>query len=480
MTLRDFFKTTWLLPAVLALILAPRCTVGPNYVRPSAPPSAAFKEMDGWTRAVPADEMLRGKWWEVFNDPALNKLEEQVDISNQNILAAEAQFRQAEALVKVARSAYFPTASISPSVSRSYQVQANSSSGTSTATPVTLTTLPVNASWEIDLWGKVRRQVEASRASAQASAADIENVRLASQAQLAQDYFQLRSLDAQSLLLDQTVQAYKKTLTLTQNKYESGVASRGDVLQAETQLKTTQAQMVDLGVQRAQFEHAIALLAGQAPSNLSLGAMPLDTLPPGIPVGVPSLLLQRRPDIAAAERNMASANAQIGVAIAAYYPSLTLSGEGGFQSLDMSKLLTWPARIWGIGAAVSETIFEGGLRKAQTEQARAAYDATVASYRETVLVGFQEVEDNLAALRILEREAEIQAEAVKAADQSLAVMTNQYKAGTVAYLNVIVAQTTLLSNQVSALNVLGRRMSAAVLLIEALGGGWDVKDLPKT
>ena len=256
------------------------------------------------------------------------------------------------------------------------------------------------------------------------------------------------------------------------------MASRGDVLQADTQLKTTQAQAVDVGVQRAQYEHAVALLTGKAPSDLSLPPMALDTLPPAIPVGVPSVLLERRPDIAAAERSMASANAQIGVAIAAYYPSLTLSGEAGLQSLDLSKLLAWPARMWGIGAALSETLFQGGLRKAQTEQARAAYDAAVASYRQTVLTGFQEVEDNLAALRILEREADVQAQAVKLADQSLAVMINQYQAGTVAYLNVITAQTIVLSNKITALNILGRRMSAAVLLIEALGGGWDIKELP--
>jgi NodT family efflux transporter outer membrane factor (OMF) lipoprotein len=456
----------------IALALA-GCTVGPNYVRPPAPASETFKEMDGWTKAAPADQMLRGKWWEVFNDPALNKLEEQVGISNQNVLAAEAQFRQAEALVRVARSAYFPTATIGPSVSRSFQITPGGPS-----VPVTLTTLPVNASWEVDLWGRVRRQVEASSASAQASAADIESVRLSSQAQLAQDYFQLRSLDAQSVLLDQTVEAYRKTLELTQNRYDSGVAARGDVLQADTQLKTTQAQAIDVGVQRAQYEHAIALLVGKVPSDLSLPSMALDTLPPAIPVGVPSVLLERRPDIAAAERSMASANAQIGVAIAAYYPSLTLSGEAGFQSLDLLKLLTWPARIWGLGAGLSETVFEGGLRKAQTDQARAAYDAAVASYRQTVLTGFQEVEDNLAALRILEHEADVQTQAVELADQSLAVMINQYRAGTVAYLNVITAQTTVLSNKITALNILGRRMSAAVLLIEALGGGWDVKELP--
>ena len=302
---------------------------------------------------------------------------------------------------------------------------------------------------------------------------------LSSRAQLAQSYFQLRALDGQSRILNETVEAYRKSLELTQNRYNSGVASRGDVLQADTQLKTTQAQAIDVGVQRSQLEHAIALLIGKPPSDFSLPPMPLDALPPAIPVGVPSVLLERRPDVAGAERRMASANAQIGVAIAAFYPTLTLTGEAGYQSVDLSKLFMWPSRFWGLGAAASEIVFEGGLRKAQTQQARAAYDAAVAIYRQTVLTGFQEVEDNLAALRILEREADVQAEAVKSAEQSLAVVTNQYREGTVAYLNVIVAQTIVLSNKVTALNILGRRMTAAALLIKALGGGWDAAQLPK-
>jgi NodT family efflux transporter outer membrane factor (OMF) lipoprotein len=324
----------------------------------------------------------------------------------------------------------------------------------------------------------VRRSVEASRATAQAGAADLQGVLLSAQAQLAEDYFQLRSLDAQSRLLNETVEAYRKSLELTQNRYNSGVASRGDVLQAGTQLKTTQAQAIDVGVQRAQIEHAIALLIGKPSSTFSLPDLPLDTPPPAIPVGVPSVLLERRPDVAGAERRMASANAQIGVAIAAYYPTVTLTGEAGYETLSLPQLLTWPARFWGLGASASELVFEGGLRKAQTEQARAAYDGAVATYRQTVLTGFQEVEDNLAALRILEHEADVQAQAVKLAQQSLAVITNQYQSGTVAYLNVIVAQTTVLSNQVTALNILGRRMTAAALLIMALGGGWDVSELP--
>ena len=344
--------------------------------------------------------------------------------------------------------------------------------------PVSLFTLPVDVTWEPDLWGAVRRNVESKRTSAQASAADLQGVLLSGQAQLAEDYFQLRALDAQSQMLNETVEAYRKSLELTQYRYKSGIASRGDVLQADTQLKTTQAQAIDVGVQRAQLEHAIALLIGKPPSKFSLPHLALDTLPPAIPVAVPSVLLERRPDVAGAERRMASANALIGVALAAYYPSVTLTGEAGYQSLDLAKWFTWPARFWGFGPSVSELVYDGGLRKAQTAQARAAYDQAVATYRQTVLTGFQEVEDNLAALRILEQEAKAQAEAVKLAEESLAVVANQYKGGTVAYLNVIVAQTIVLSNRITAINILGRRMTAAALLVMALGGGWDITQLP--
>ena len=338
--------------------------------------------------------------------------------------------------------------------------------------------LPIDVSWAVDVWGRVRRLVEAGVASAQASAADLEAIRLLAQAKLAQDYFQLRVLDGQKKLLDETVIAYQKNLELTKNHYASGVASRADVLQADTQLKTTQAQAIDVGVQRAQLEHAIALLVGRPASAFSIPVAPLGVSPPPIPVGVPSELLERRPDIAAAERNMAAANAQIGVAVAAYFPTITLSAAGGFESTDLSNWLSWPSRFWSVGAAISELVYEGGLRRAQTAAARAAYDATVASYRQTVLTGFQQVEDNLAALRILEEEGRVQEEAVKAARQSVAVAINQYKAGTVSYLNVIVAQAAALTNEITALSILNRRMAASVLLIQALGGGWSVSDLP--
>jgi NodT family efflux transporter outer membrane factor (OMF) lipoprotein len=449
------------------------CIVGPNYVRPQAPVPQAYKEIKGWKVAEPQDRLTRGKWWDLFNDPLLTALEEQVNISNQNIAQAEAQFRQARAAVGVARAAYFPTATIGPSLQRGYEPATTQSTRT-----LSLWSLPVDVSWVPDLFGRVRRNVESSRASSQAAAADIENVRLTMCAEVAEDYFQLRALDAQKQLLDATVKAYGKSLELTRNRYASGVASRGDVLQAETQLKTTQALQISVGVQRAQLEHAIAMLVGKPASDFSIPFLPLDATPPPIPVGLPSELLERRPDVAAAERQMAAANAQIGVAISAYYPSVTLSGSAGLETLDLGQWFTWPARFWSIGPAVSETLFEGGLRKSQTEQARASYDAAVASYRQTVLTGFQEVEDNLSTLRILEQQALAQADAVKASQDSLAVIVNQYGAGIVAYLNVIVAQTTELSNEITALNIQGQRMTAAALLIEALGGGWDTSALP--
>jgi NodT family efflux transporter outer membrane factor (OMF) lipoprotein len=429
--------------------------------------------MEGWRIAQPKDHLIRGAWWEIFNDAELNGLEEQVNISNQNVVMAEAQYRQARALVQVARAGYFPTVTVGASFAR---LSPNTPGSTSTTT-INNYQLPASVSWEPDVWGRIRRTVEASKAGAQASAGDLEAIRLLMQAEMAQDYFQLHTLDAQKQLLDTTVIAYQKFLEMTKNRYRSGVASKADVLQAETQLKTTQAQAIDVTVQRAQIEHAIALLVGKPASLFSIRVSPITTVLPPIPVGVPSELLERRPDIAGAERRVAAANAQIGVALSAYYPTVTLSASGGFNAIDLAKWLTWPSHFWSVGTAVAETVFEGGLRRGQTAAARAAYDATVASYRQTVLTGFQEVEDNLAALRILEEEARVQEEAVKAALESVTVTTNQYKAGTVSYLNVIVAQTIALGNQITALNILGRRMTAGVLLIKALGGGWNASQL---
>ena len=479
----------------IVFTLLPACTVGPNYVRPTAEVPPSYKEIEGWKVAQPKDDLFRGAWWEIFNDPELNALQKQINISNQNLAVAEAQFRQAQALVQAARASYYPKVTIGTSFTRSLKssnIGGSTGAGTAgssskppsktsnvnpTATPTSDYSLPMGVSWELDLWGRIRRTVEASQAGAQASAADLEATRLSVHAELAQNYFQLRTFDTQKQLLDSTVAAYQKFLELTKNRYASGVASKADVLQAETQLKTTQAQAIDIGVQRAQLEHAIALLVGKPASIFSIPVAPLATVLPTIPPSVPSELLERRPDIAAAERRAAAANAQIGVSVAAFYPTVTLGASVGFEASSLSKWLAWPSRFWSVGPAISETVFDGGLRRAQTDQVRAAYDATVASYRQTVLTGFQEVEDNLAALRILEEEAQVQDEAVKAAQQSVTLTINQYKAGTVSYLNVIVAQTIALNNDRTALDILGRRMTASVLLVKALGGGWNASAL---
>jgi NodT family efflux transporter outer membrane factor (OMF) lipoprotein len=461
---------------MIGLVMLFGCAVGPDYVKPSAPTPESYKEMKGWKEAQPREGVIRGKWWEMFNDAGLNALEETVNISNQNVAAAEAQFRQARALVQAARAAYFPTLSAGASYTRS-RSSSNTVSGGSSSGIVSDYLLSFDASWEPDIWGKVRRSVESGEANAQASAADLESARLSAQAELAQDYFQLQDLDAQKQLLDTAASAYQRFLDLTMNRYASGVASRADILQAQTQLKTTQAQAIDIGVQRAQIEHAIALLVGKPASDFSIPVMQLAADLPPIPVGMPSELLERRPDVAAAERRMAAANAQIGVAQAAYYPAITLSASGGYQSAGSADWLTWPSRFWSVGPASMETVYDGGLRKAQTEQARAAYDANVASYRQTVLTGFQEVEDNLAALRILEEEAGVQDEAVTAAQQSVMVTTNQYKAGTASALDVIVTRITELNNKRTAISITGNRLTASVLLIKALGGGWSAEAL---
>jgi NodT family efflux transporter outer membrane factor (OMF) lipoprotein len=469
------------------IMLLSACTVGPDYVKPSVETPPAYKEAEGgakWQIAQPKDDVIRGAWWELFNDPQLNALEAQVVISNQNIAVAEAQYRQALALVQAARAGYFPTVGVNGSATRSRTPftsggSSGSSRTSSSAGAVNNFLVSGNASWEPDIWGKVRRTVEANEASAQASAADLASIRLSAQTALAQDYFQLCALDAQKKLFAATVSAYQRFLDLTKNRYAGGVSSKADVLQADTQLKTTQAQAIALGVQRAQLEHAIAMLIGKSASVFSIPETPLSLTPPTIPVSVPSVLLERRPDIAAAERLAAAANAQIGVAEAAYYPNISLTATGGFEGSQLSNWLTWPNRLWSIGAAAAETVFDAGLRSAQTAQARAAYDASVASYRQAVLTGFQEVEDNLAALRLLEEEAMAQDEAVKSARQSLQVSINQYKAGTISALNIITVQTIALNDEQTAVGIAGQRMTASVLLISALGGGWDTSELKR-
>ena len=470
--------------ATAILFVCGACTVGPNYVKPTAPVPIKYKEMTGWKVAQPSETAIRGEWWKLFNDQYLNSLEAGVNISNQNIIQAEAQYRQALALVQAARANYFPTVTAGASYTRS-RSSAGFSQSTAVPTAASNTvsnySLPVDATWDLDIWGKVRRSVEASHAGAQASLADIESARLSAQTALAEDYFQLRALDTEKKILDDTITNYQESLKLTKNRYASGVASMADVLQADTQLKTTQAQAIDLGVQRAQLEHAIALLMGKPASDFSVPFSPLAVTAnlslPAIPFGLPSELLERRPDIASAERHVAAANAQIGVAEAAFYPDVTLSASAGFRSSSLSNWLSWPSRFWSVGPAVAETVFEGGLRRALTNEARAVYDADVALYRQTVLAAFAEVEDNLAALRILEEESRAQDAAVKASQQTVGVITNQYKAGIVAYLNVISAQTTELTNEKVAAQIMGNRLTASVLLIKALGGGWNTSSL---
>ncbi len=454
------------------------CKAGPDYVRPAVDAPAAYRETPvEWKAAQPRDTVNRGKWWAIFADPQLSALVEQIDISNQNLLAAEARFRQARELVAASRAALFPTLDANASIIKS-RSPSGALGGTTAGRIVTNRSAGLQAGWDIDLWGQLRRGVEASEAGAQASAADLESARLSAQAELATSYFTLRVLDVQRRLLEDSAAAFQKSLELNQNRYAAGVAGKVDVVQAETQLRSTQAQAIDTGVQRAQAEHAIALLVGKAPADFSLPQATLRAAMPVIPTGVPSELLERRPDIAAAERRVAAANAQIGVAQSAFFPALTLSATLGSRASEPSEWFTTASRFWSIGPAIVQSIFDAGLRRSQTNQAIAAYDATVAEYRLTVLTGFREVEDNLAALRILEEEAKVQDDAIRAARESVLLTTNQYKAGIVSFLNVAIVQTAQLNNERTAVGLLGQRLTAAVALVKALGGGWEASELP--
>lgn len=464
-------------PLALAIVLPlSACTVGPDYVRRQAKISDEFKEAKGWKAAQPRDSGLPGNWWELFNDPKLNELEAQVAGANQSIAQAEAQYRQAQHLVQSSQSSLLPVATLTGTFNR---FKAATGQNVAVSGVRNLFGQAVGIAWEPDLWGKVRRQIEANTGNAQASAATLHGLILSSQAALADSYFQLRTLDAQKTLLDETVAAYSKTLEITKNRYAVGVVAKADVVQAETQLETVRAQAIDLGVQRAKLEHAIAVLIGKTPAELSLALAPLDLQPPAIPASLPSELLERRPDIAAAERKMAAANAQIGVAKAAYFPTLNLAMTNGFQSPEADSLFTMARRYWALGpAGLALTLFDGGTKNAQYHQAIDSFDASVAGYRQTVLTSFQEVEDNLAALRILDEETHIQNKAVTNAKQALALTNNQYRAGTVSYLNVMTAQTAALSNQQTAVQLLGQRLSASVQLVKALGGGWNESLVP--
>jgi NodT family efflux transporter outer membrane factor (OMF) lipoprotein len=455
------------------------CAVGPNYVRPTVPTPAEFKESKDWKSAEPKDQLPRGKWWEVYGDKDLDALMEQVNVSNQNIKQAEAQYRAARALVQAARAAYFPTVGASASVTRApgrAGVVTGGGASLGTGGKVTDTyTASLDASWEIDIWGKLRRAAENATANMKASAADLDAARLSAQAELALDYFQLRVTDEEKRLFDANVAALEKSLNITQNQYKVGVAAQSDVAQAQTQLKSTQATAIDLAIQRAQLEHAIAVLIGKAASDYSLPPTPLVVKIPDIPLDQPSDLLERRPDIAASERLVAAANANIGVAKAAYYPSLSLSGALGYTNTSLNHLFTLANRFWSVGPSLAETLFDGGARRALTNQAIANYDASVAVYRETVLAAFQDTEDNLVSLRVLADEVTVQDEATKAADESEKIALNQYKSGVVSYLNVVVAQTTALTNERASLTVRGRQLASSVALIKSLGGSWNSK-----
>jgi NodT family efflux transporter outer membrane factor (OMF) lipoprotein len=461
------------------------CTVGPKYTKPAVPAAPAFSEQSpqsftesaGWKQAQPADTTLRSDWWQLFGNAELNDLEQQVDVSNQSLKAAEARFREARTLIQLNRSGLFPTISTTPSVTfnRASQHPLNNRTG-----DFGQYVLPIDVNYELDAWGRIRRSIAAAREETQASAGDLQTVRLSLHAELAIDYFEVRSLDAQKQLLDATLVAYQKALDLTQNRFNGGLSSRAEVAQARTQFETTRAQDIGVSVARATFEHAVAILCGRTPESLTLPATPLNSAPPVIPVGVPSQLLERRPDIAAAERRAAEANEQIGIARAAFFPTLLLTATGGFEGTNPVNWLSWPSRLWAVGPSVAQTIFDAGRRRAVAESAAASYDESVANYRQAALEAFQQVEDNLATLRVLEQQAQAQRVAVEAAQQAMDLALNRYKGGLVTYLEVVTSQNIALQNQATEVDLLRRRMEASVLLIKALGGGWDTSKLPAT
>jgi NodT family efflux transporter outer membrane factor (OMF) lipoprotein len=477
-------------PAITTLLLT-GCMVGPKYHAPSpsatatAPPASykesptQFQDTDGWKVAQPQDAMLHGKWWEIYNDPELNALEDQLNINNQNIKQFFENFMEARTLVAEARSQLYPTVGVSLSYSAS-RTSTNLSNSPS-ANPgrvASIGSLPADVSWEPDLWGKVRNTIHEQQYNAQLSAADLENEKLTEQASLAEFFYEIRGQDALQKLLNDTVEADKKALELARSRYETGVDDRISVVEAEATLQTVESQAINLGVARAQFEHAIAVLVGTNPSQFSIPVKPLLTNPPPVPLGMPSALLERRPDIAAAERNMAAANAQIGIAYAAFYPSLNLSASYGQESSNFSHFFNFPSRFWSVGPTMSETIYDGGLRRATVNQFISTYNADVASYRQTVLTAFQQVEDSLASVRILSQQILRQDQAVNASEEALKLETARYETGVDPYLDVVTAQTTLLSNQQTLATLHVQEMTASVQLIEALGGGWDRTQLP--
>ena len=494
--LRDLPNGMIRLCAAALLLILPGCVVGPKYHPPAPPAPAAvykesptqFKEPGDWTVAQPADAKLRGKWWEIFNDAELNALEDQLDINNQNIKQYFENFMAARAVVREARAQYFPTLSVVPSVTHSRAsanvgANATNTGGTGTSSPQlqsTLYSLPLEASWEPDLWGKVRNTVRQAHYAAQVSAADLENERLIEQASLAEYFFEIRGQDKLQQIYDDTVVADQKEYELTRSLYEAGIDDQISVVESETTLHSAQAGATNVGVARAQYEHAIAVLLGKTASNFSIPVKPMTVAPPPIPVGVPSELLERRPDVAAAERTMAEANAAIGIAYAAYYPNLTLTGAAGFESSAFSKWLSWPSRFWSVGASIPETIFDAGLRRATVQQNVAIYNADLASYRQTVLTAFQQVEDSLAEVRILSKEIQQEQQAVESAQAFLKLEQARYDTGVDPYIDVLIAQTTVLADQQTLNGLQVQQMTSSVALVEALGGGWDRSQLPTT
>ena len=475
---RISMRRAGLIVGLIGLLGSISCAVGPKYKTPTAATPPAYKEMGNWKTAQPSDQNLGGNWWEIFQDPQLNALEQQINVSNQNLKAAASQYQEARAALRYVRADYYPTITADPSATRQ-RYSSNRTIAVGRGLTFNDFVVPINLSYQVNAWGRVSKNVEAYRDQAQASAADLAVVNLTMHADLAVDYFAARALDAEEKLLRDTVGQYQQALQLNEDRYEGGLASDVDVEQARTILETTRAQLIDVGVARAQYEHAVAVLVGKPPAEFTLPPLPLTAPPPAIPVGVPSELLERRPDIAAAERLVASANAQVGLAKTAYYPLVNIFASGGFESGAISTLFQGPSGLWAVGASVSQTIFDGGRRRATNDQAKAAYDATVASYRQSVLTAFQQVEDKLAALRILEQEASVQAQAVQAAQKSLDLSNTRYEGGVTSYLEVITAQNAALSDEVTAVNILGRRMASAVQLIEAVGGGWSRSSLPQ-
>jgi NodT family efflux transporter outer membrane factor (OMF) lipoprotein len=458
-----------LVAATCALLTA--CAVGPNYKRPTFDAATAYKEQDGWKPSEPNDALDRGAWWGIYNDEVLSGLEAQINISNQNVLAAAASVEEARALVRQARANFWPQVTLNAGRTRTVEGTAPGEVlGTNTTS--TVTDLGVSGNWEIDLWGRIRRSTESDRASMQASEAALAGARLAAQAELAIDYFELRAQDQLQIILDDIVAAEKQSLKITENRYRVGVAAKADVVSAQTQLLSSQAQQVNAPLQRAILEHAIAVLVGQQPANFSVARTSMRTDVPTVPAGLPSTLLERRPDVAQAERQVAASNAQIGVAISAFFPTLTITGSDDYRANTISRLIRTANRVWAIGPSLALSVFDAGLRRAEVAQARAAHEVTVDNYRQTVLAGLQQVEDDIATLRVLEQQAAIEEEAVKAAKEAETLTLNQYKAGTVPYSSVITAQTTRLSSEETALNVLSSRLQASVAMIQALGGGW--------